>query len=99
MKTDKKNPIISSLISIISTFILSIVFFCVCKPSFIIKVSNKGVKVIDYYLLVLYSLLFGVFVGIIILFIVSGNTSTNIKTPVKYNFTRYIPQIYTYSSN
>ena len=98
MKIDKKNPIVLSIFSIITTFIFSVIIFYICKPSFVLKVSNKSGKVIDYYVLFSYSLLFSMFVGIIILCIVSG-FSKKIETPVKYNFTRYIPQIYTYSSN
>ena len=71
MKIDIKNPIISSLLSVLITFITVIIILYITKPIYITKVYDDGVENIDYYLLVSYSLLFGVLVGIIVLLIVS----------------------------
>jgi hypothetical protein len=81
MKIYIKNPIVSSSFIIILTFIISIVIFYLFKPKYILKISNNGVKKIDHSLLISYSLLYGVIVGIIYFLLVfkfKSNTSTDI---------------------
>lgn len=73
------------------------VFLSTYKPLLILKVSDKGIKIIDYYLLFSYSLLFSVLTGIIVLFTVSEFTTKKSKTYIKHNFKSYTSNVYTYS--
>jgi len=67
MKIDFKNPIISSLIGMGVTFLVSIIVLCVTNPSYIMEISKHGKKTKNVYLLVTYSLLFSVVIGIVVL--------------------------------
>jgi hypothetical protein len=78
MKIDIKNPIVSSLFSTIFTFILSMIIFYISKPNCILKISDKGIKIKDYYLLISYSLLFGVFTGVVVL-LVTADLNVKLK--------------------
>ena len=87
-----KNPIISSVLCIIITFIVTIIVLTVAKPSYITEISNKGKKKINLCLLFFISLLFGILVGLAKLLFFSEKTSTSyVKNKFAYNPITYKP--------
>jgi uncharacterized membrane protein len=67
MNIDYKKPIISSIFSMGITFIITFIILLITQPSYIMEVSKKGTKKKNLYLLLSYSLLFSVLIGIIVL--------------------------------
>lgn len=89
-----KNPIISSVLCTIITFVITIIVLSITKPSYITEVSDKGDKKVNVYLLVFISLLFGILVGIAKLIFFSKKTIAISKiTDVKNNFA-FNPTVY-----
>lgn len=86
MKIDLKIPIIFSLVSIGITFVISMLILWITKPSYIMKISKKGEKIIDQYLTVTYSLLFSTLIGIITLIVKTGDKKEH---PVQMGFSTY----------
>lgn len=87
LKINIKNPIISSVLCIIITFVITIIVLSIAKPSYITEVSDKGDKKVNVYLLVFISLLFGILIGIAKLIFFSKTTTAISKiTAVKNNF-------------
>lgn len=80
MKLDIKNPIILSIMISITTFLIAFIFISIDKPSFVQKVDSKGNTYIDNKLTILYSILFAIFAGILVII---GKLQT--KTTKKQN--------------
>jgi succinate dehydrogenase/fumarate reductase cytochrome b subunit len=76
MKIEFKKPIVSSLFSIILTFLVSMIVLYVTNPSYIIDVSEDGKKRKNICLLFIYSMLYAVLVGISVLLWRTGESST-----------------------
>ena len=95
MKIDLKKPINSSLFSMSITFVLSLTILCVTKPSYIMEVSKEGKNKKSIYLLVTYSMLFSVLVGITVLLCRTGSTETKSDAPrMAFNPRSYRPKMY-----
>lgn len=95
MKIDLKKPINSSLFSMVITFVLSLTILCVTKPSYIMEISKKGKNKKSIYLLVTYSMLFSVLVGITVLLYRTGSTETKSDAPrMAFNPRSYRPKMY-----
>ena len=92
MKIDIKNPIISSLLCTIVTFIIALVVLSIVKPSYVMEITEKGSKKTNKYLLVSISLLLGVLMGITKLLFFSSRLS---HKPIK-NIFAFNPNSYTY---
>lgn len=96
LKINIKNPIISSLLCLLITFIIALVVLSIVKPSYVIEISNKGVKNVNKYLLVSISLLFGVLMGIAkLLFFYSRSEKLLSQKLIKNNFA-FNPNVYAY---
>ena len=100
MKFNLKNlsPISLSVFYTGISFILFLIVFLITKPCFITEISEDKVNKINYYLLVSYSLMFSILIGLfLILYKVNIKTTdkvtlgfeSNIKT--SYNPTAYTP--------
>ena len=96
MKIDLKKPIVSSIVSIVITFLMSMMVLSITKPSYIIEVSKEGKKKINIYLLFTYSMLFSFLIGICILFWRTTEIS-RIKNDsiLSFNYKSYKPNIST----
>ena len=95
MKIDLKKPINSSLFSMVITFVLSLTILWVTKPSYIMEISKEGKNKKNIYLLVTYSMLFSVLVGITVLLCRTGSTETNSDAPrMAFNPRSYRPKMY-----
>ena len=93
MKIDLKKPINSSLFSILITFVISLIILYTTKPSYIMEVSKNGKNKKNIYLLVVYSILFGISVGIIVLLYMKGLYENNSVKPImSFNPRSYIHQ-------
>ena len=75
MNIDLKKPIVASLFGMVITFVLSMIVLSLTKPKYILKVSQKGRKTINVYLLIIFSMLVSVLIGITILLWRTGLTS------------------------
>lgn len=96
MKIDLKNPIISSVFSIGITFVIFILIFYVTNPSYIMEISKNGKKKKNIYLLLTYSLLFGILVGICVFLYKTGSKSSSVAniTFSTYNGRSFRPKLY-----
>lgn len=65
MKINVKNSIVSSVILIVITFFIMIIILSFTKPFYIMEVDKKGKKLINWYLLISISVLFGILSGLI----------------------------------
>ena len=100
------SPIVLSAIFTGVSFIIFFIFFLFIKPRFIKEISEKDkIYKINYYLLVSYSLMFSILIGIFtILYKVSGSyihEKPKLKFDVhpvphkKHNYNIYTPLTYT----
>lgn len=95
MKIDLKKPINSSLFSMVITFVLSLTILWVTKPSYIMEISKDGKNKKSIYLLVTYSMLFSVLVGITVLLCRTGSAETKSDAPrMAFNPRSYRPKMY-----
>lgn len=95
MKIDFKNPIISSLFSIIITFVISVIVLFITKPLYIIDVSEDGTKKTNIALLLSVCMLFAVLVGITVFLLKTGDS---LKPPEINHVREFNPMNYnTYS--
>ena len=97
MKIDIKNPIISSLFSVIITFSISMIVLYLTKPSYIVHVSDEGKKKKNIYLLFTYSMLFSVLAGITVLLWRTGESSTKTTSEsavLAFSSKSYRPKLY-----
>lgn len=95
MKIDYKKPIVSSLLSMGITFVITIIMLYIVQPVYIIEVSDDGKKKRNVYLLFTYSLLFSVFIGIIVLLFRTGHKDSYVKMGFNnFNPKSFKPQIY-----
>ena len=96
LKIDIKNPIISSLLCIIITFIIALIVLSIVKPSYVMEITKDGSKKVNKYILVSISLLFGVLMGITkLLFFSSRSKKLPSQKPIKNNFA-FNPNVYAY---
>tara|TARA_B110000908_G_C10023582_1_gene344001 strand:- start:301 stop:591 length:291 start_codon:yes stop_codon:yes gene_type:complete len=95
MKIDYKTPINSSLLSMGITFVITMIILYITKPFYIIQVTEEGKKKKNLYLLINYSLLFSVFVGIVVLLFRIGTDSPiptmGFANPRSFNPRGYVP--------
>ena len=93
MKIDLKQPINSSLFSVLIAFLVSLIILYVTKPSYIMEVSKDGKNKKNIYLLVVYSMLFAISVGILVLLCMKGFTENKSTKPrMAFNPRSYKPQ-------
>jgi len=77
-----KDPIISSILVIIISFLITSLILLITKPSYVIKISKSGQKKVEVSLLLSISLLIGLFLGAIkIIFSSIKSTTFKMKTP------------------
>lgn len=98
MKIDLKNTRISSVITLLITNVISFIILVITKPTYIMKVTNRGKYVINYCLLLSYSLLYGILysisIGVIVL-LLSPPRDNNKKKQLKLSFSsHYNPSRY-----
>jgi hypothetical protein len=87
----KLNSISLSIISCVIAFIIFIISFLIVKPVYIKDISDKGIEYINYYLLISYSLLFSIIIGIIVFFIRIEFQKNNSIPDIIPNHTNYSP--------
>jgi hypothetical protein len=96
MKIDIKKPIYSSLFIMIIILILSIIIMYITKPTYIMEVSKEGHNKKSIYLLLTYSMLFSVSIGItVFLYRTASNKSESTEIYMGFNPRSYKPKVYT----
>jgi hypothetical protein len=89
MKINIKNPIVYSFFSIIVTFLVSITFMFLTKPSYIMEISKEGKKKLNICLLFIYSMLFAILIGTcLLLFRKESGIKKNILLSLNSNIYR-----------
>ena len=86
MKINYKIPIISSVMSIGIFFIICIILLYSIQPSYIMNISDTGIYKINIFLLLTYSLLFSITIGIVVLLCKTNIQSNNNITQHKMGF-------------
>ena len=86
MNIDFKNPFISSLFGMSITLVIFIILLYCTKPKYIMKLGKKK---INMYLLIIYSLLYSIIVGIVILLYMTRDESQ--KPAFSFNQTAFNP--------
>lgn len=92
MRINFKDPIIFSVSILAVSFIVLIIIFALTKPKFIVEISKKGKKKINYYLFVSYSLLFAVLIAIIVFLVRNKNDSPATNKPI-LGFVKQVNQV------
>jgi hypothetical protein len=96
MKIDLKKPINSSLVIMIITLVLSIIILSITEPSYIMEVSKEGKNKKSIYLLLTYSMLFSLSIGITVFLCRTGTGSIKTTEPyMGFNQRSYKPTKYT----
>ena len=94
----KQSPIVLSALLTGISFMIFFIFFLITKPRFIKEMSEEKVYKINYYLLLSYSLMFSILIGLIVFFLkkseYTGDSLKDIPIKEKSDPNMYIPVTY-----
>ena len=72
-----RRIVLSALFSVIS-FVIFLIIFLVIQPNFITKIDEDSPRVkMNYYLLVSYSLMFSILIGLVVIFYLKPHDTNN----------------------